>query len=67
MDLIDKKVAIYFDDRSGYNSISKKDGIVLDDNNRIITIRNSHGQIEKIPYYRIIRVVEIGGGTDRKI
>ena len=57
--LIGKDVAIYYDDKFKYNHISKKDGNCLADNDRVITIRNTSGYIEKIPYYRIIRVLVI--------
>jgi len=64
MELKGKKVAIYYDDKSYGNNIAKKDGFCLDDNDRVIVIRNTAGFIEKIPYYRIIRVIEIPGGNN---
>ena len=64
MELTNKRVTIQFDDKSG-NNISRKDGLCLDDNNYAITIRNTAGFIEKIPYYRIIRIIEIPEGMER--
>ena len=62
MDLKDKRVSIYYDDKAQYNKVAKKDGFCLEDNDRVIVVRNNSGFIEKIPYYRIIRVIEIPGG-----
>lgn len=64
IELIGKQVAIYFDDKTSNYHIAKKDGLCLDDNDRTITIRNQAGYIEKIPYYRIVRVIQIPGGGD---
>ena len=62
MNLTNKQVAIYYDDKCNYGHIAKKDGFCLYDSDRVIVIRNTSGFIEKIPYYRIIRVIEIPGG-----
>ena len=64
MELKGKRVAIYYDDKANYQKIAKKDGFCLDDNDRVIVIRNTSGFIEKIPYYRIIRVIELPGGNN---
>lgn len=56
-----KRVWIYFDDHSGQDQVSKKEGLVLQDSERRIIIRNQSGYTEVIPYYRIIRVIEIPG------
>jgi uncharacterized protein (UPF0248 family) len=64
IDLIGKQVAVYFDDKRYGNNISKKDGQVIDDNDLVITIRNTSGLIERIPYHRIIRVIVTGGDND---
>ena len=59
MDLINKRVAIYYDDKANYGHIAKKDGLCVDDDNWCITIRNASGFLEKIPYRRIIRIIEV--------
>ena len=59
MNLINKQVAIYFDDKANYRTIAKKDGLCVDDNNWCITIKNTSGVLEKIPYRRIIRIIEV--------
>ena len=64
MDLKNKRVAIYYDDKANYGKIAKKDGFCLYDDSRVIVIRNTSGFIEKIPYYRIVRVLEIPGGIN---
>jgi len=55
-----KKIAIYFDDFSE-NQIAKKTGICLKDTSTKIFIENTKGNVEVIPYCKIIRIVEIGG------
>ena len=65
MELKGKRVSIYYDDKSAYNKISKKDGILIEDDSRVITIQNKAGYIERIPYYVIVRVIELpSGGND---
>ena len=61
IDLCGKRVWIYFDDHSGYDKVAKKEGLVLQDNDRRIIIQNTSGYTEVIPYYRIVRVIEIPG------
>ena len=60
MDFKNKKVIIYFDDKSYDRQVSKKDGFCIDDDNYAITIKNTSGHIEKIPYCRIVRVIAVG-------
>lgn len=54
-----KRVSIYFDDHSGYDKIAKKEALILSDTGRILIFRNAAGFTEAIPWYRIIRVIEI--------
>ena len=49
MDLKGKQIAIYYDDKSSYNTVAKKDGFCIDDNDRVIVIRNTSGFIKKYP------------------
>lgn len=58
IELSGKKVWIYFDDHSGNHRVAKKEGLVLQDSERRIIIRNTAGYTEVIPYFRIIRVIE---------
>jgi len=61
VDLKGKIVNIYFLDHSD-NKVSKKTGKCLKDTSHKITIENSRGYAEIIPYCRIIRVIETGEG-----
>jgi len=61
IDLVGKKVWIYYDDHSGYDQVAKKEGIVLDDTGKVLIFKNANGYIEAIPWYRIIRCIEIPG------
>ena len=61
IELIGKMVWIYYDDHSGKDSVGRKEGLVLQDSERRIIIQNTSGYTEIIPYYRIIRVIEIPG------
>lgn len=56
-----KEVSVYFDDGS---AITRKDGIVIEITETTL-IFQEHGQIQIIPFSRIIRVVEKNrsGGT----
>lgn len=42
----------------------KKGDFCLDDSNYKLTIRSKAGFVEAIPYSRIIRVIEIPGGSN---
>ena len=49
-----KEVSVYFDDGS---AITRKDGIVIEITETTLIFKE-HGQIQIIPFIRIIRVVE---------
>ena len=53
--LKDKQVSIYFDDGS---RIGRKDGVVIDISDTLITFKATSGHIEIIPFSRIIRIEE---------
>lgn len=57
-----KEVCIYFDDGS---NITRKDGVVIELSENAIVFKVESGQVQIIPFSRIIRVVEktsFGGG-----
>jgi len=53
--LKDKQVSIYFDDGS---DITRKDGIAVDLTDSGIIFKESSGQLQFIPFSRVIRIVE---------
>jgi len=57
--LEERKVWIYYDDHSGRDQVVKKEGRVLRDTGRILIFRNAAGYTEAIPWYRIVRVIQI--------
>lgn len=65
-DLTGKKVSIYYDDKSNYNTVAKKDGLCIEDTNYKIVIKNTSGFTEIIPYSRIIRIIEVPGEKEWK-